>query len=98
LAGLRGSSESYLRCFAMSTDIRSAADMEEVGWPDPARVVARMLSTRSCWASSRQKVVESPSGAVVIALRAQPLSVACSCARQRVCQFPSAARAPRAAA
>src|SRR5437868_7111530 len=34
----------------MSTDMRSAADIEEVGWPEPAVVVQRMLSTRSCWA------------------------------------------------
>src|SRR5215469_15609759 len=32
--------------------MRSAADIEEVGCPLPAAVVLRMLSTRSCWASS----------------------------------------------
>src|SRR4051794_30205632 len=32
--------------------MRSAADMEDVGCPDPAAVVQRMLSTRSCAASS----------------------------------------------
>ncbi len=31
--------------------MRSAADMDEVGCPDPAAVVARMLSTRNCAAS-----------------------------------------------
>ena len=33
----------------------SAADIDEVGWPEPALVLERMLSTRSCWPSSRQK-------------------------------------------
>jgi hypothetical protein len=27
--------------------------MLEVGWPDPAAVLHRIESTRSCWASSR---------------------------------------------
>ena len=31
--------------------MRSAADMQEVGWPDPASVVQRMLSTRN-WAAN----------------------------------------------
>src|SRR5512140_2143681 len=31
----------------MRTAIRSAADIEDVGWPDPAAVVHRMLSTLS---------------------------------------------------
>ncbi|GMT98615.1 hypothetical protein KH5H1_27340 [Corallococcus caeni] len=30
----------------------SAADMEELGWPEPAAVVQRMLSMRSCAARS----------------------------------------------
>src|ERR1700683_4915902 len=32
--------------------MRSAPDMLEVGWPDPAEVLQRIESTRSCWASS----------------------------------------------
>ena len=39
----------------MSTAIRSAADIEEVGWPEPAAADVRMESTRSCWPSSRRK-------------------------------------------
>src|SRR2546428_8637013 len=39
----------------MSTAIRSAADIDDVGWPEPAAVLARMLSTRNCWPSSRMK-------------------------------------------
>ena len=39
----------------MRTAIRSAADIEEVGWPEPAAVLDRMLSTRNCWPSSRMK-------------------------------------------
>ena len=35
-----------------STAIRSAADIEEVGWPELAAAAARTESTRSCWASS----------------------------------------------
>src|SRR5215469_6331844 len=37
----------------MSTASRSAADMLEVGWPEPADVLARIESTLSCWPSSR---------------------------------------------
>ena len=33
--------------------MRSAADIEEVGWPEPAAVLQRMESTRSCWPSWR---------------------------------------------
>src|SRR5215210_2841509 len=33
--------------------MRSAADIDEVGWPEPAPVLARMLSALSCWASAR---------------------------------------------
>src|SRR5438874_1168349 len=36
----------------MSTASSSAADIEEVGWPDPASPLIRTASTRSCWASS----------------------------------------------
>src|SRR5438093_13629204 len=32
--------------------MRSAADIEDVGWPEAAAVLQRMLSTRICWASS----------------------------------------------
>src|SRR3954452_16354454 len=38
----------------MRTAIRSAADMPEVGWPDPAFAAGRIASTRSCCPSSRQ--------------------------------------------
>ncbi len=34
--------------------MRSAADMPEVGWPEPAAVVQRMLSMRNWAASSFQ--------------------------------------------
>src|SRR5450759_2135149 len=37
----------------MRTEIRSAADIEEVGWPEPAAVLQRIESTRSCWPSWR---------------------------------------------
>src|SRR5258708_26610430 len=37
----------------MRTEIRSAADIDEVGWPDPAAVLQRIESTRSCWPSWR---------------------------------------------
>jgi hypothetical protein len=39
----------------MRTAIKSAADIDEVGWPEPAAVLARMLSTRNCCPSSRMK-------------------------------------------
>ena len=35
--------------------MRSAADMEEVGWPEFVTALARMESTRSCCPSSRQR-------------------------------------------
>src|SRR5215207_1866617 len=44
----------------MRTASRSAADIEEVGWPEPAAADARTESTRSCWPSSRRKSVRSP--------------------------------------
>jgi len=54
----------------MSTAIRSAADMLDVGWPDPAAVLARTESTRSCWASSktsaRSEAGPTRGGAMVI--------------------------------
>src|SRR5487761_867462 len=37
------------------TAIRSAADMLDVGCPDPALVLARIPSTRICWATSPTK-------------------------------------------
>ena len=37
--------------------MRSAADMDEVGWPDFAAALARMESTRSCCPSSRRRSV-----------------------------------------
>ena len=33
----------------------SAADIEDVGWPEPAAALQRTESTRSCWPSSRRK-------------------------------------------
>src|SRR5438094_3790461 len=33
--------------------MRSAADIEDVGWPEPAAVLHLMESTRSCWPSWR---------------------------------------------
>ena len=33
--------------------MRSAADIDDVGWPDPAAVLQRIESTRSCWPSWR---------------------------------------------
>src|SRR5215212_3629022 len=33
--------------------MRSAADMDEVGWPEPAPELERMLSTLNCCASAR---------------------------------------------
>src|SRR5215210_2695728 len=52
LLGFSGSSKSYLRYLLNSTARRSAADIEEVGCPEPAPELERMLSTLSCWASA----------------------------------------------
>ena len=41
------------------TATRCAADMEDVGWPEPAAVVDRMLSIASCAASSFHRCVRS---------------------------------------
>ena len=49
-----GTPKSYCRCFASSTDIRSAADIPEVGCPDFAAAAQRTESTRNCCPSSRQ--------------------------------------------
>ena len=46
--------------------MRSAADMDEVGWPEPAAVVQRMLSTRSWAASSFQVAIGSAMGASLV--------------------------------
>src|SRR5215218_11132377 len=43
---------SYFRYLLISTAMRSAADIDEVGWPEPAPELERMLSTLSCWASA----------------------------------------------
>src|SRR5829696_7760767 len=59
----RGLAQSKRRYFASSTAIRSAADIPEVGCPDPAAVVQRMLSTRSCAASSFHALSWSDIGA-----------------------------------
>src|SRR5437870_305719 len=37
----------------MRTAMRSAADIDDVGWPEPAAVLHRIESTRSCWPSWR---------------------------------------------
>src|SRR4051794_16472931 len=53
LFGLSGRSTSKRRCPPpISTAIRSAADIEEVGWPEFAAADARTESTRSCCPSS----------------------------------------------
>jgi hypothetical protein len=54
LPGSRGLPRSVRQCEARNTAIRSAADIDDVGCPDPAAVVERMLSARSCVASSFQ--------------------------------------------
>src|ERR1700674_3339275 len=55
----------------MRTAIRSAADIDEVGCPDPAAVLQRIESTRSCWPSCRansRSVLASVSVVTVISL------------------------------
>src|SRR5712692_4459029 len=46
--------------------MRSAADIEDVGWPEPAAVLQRMLSTRICWASSCHCCTLGAAGAVTL--------------------------------
>src|SRR5688500_16259645 len=53
LLGWSGAAKSYRRWFAASTAIRSAADIDEVGWPLFAAAAARTESTRNCCPSSR---------------------------------------------
>jgi hypothetical protein len=48
LAGFSGSSKSYRRYLSISTAIRSAADIEDVGCPDLVPAAARTESTLSC--------------------------------------------------
>src|ERR1700687_4675546 len=51
--------------------MRSAADIEEVGCPEPAAVLHRMESTRSCcpnWRANSRSVVASASVVTVISL------------------------------
>src|SRR6266568_1816334 len=57
--------------------MRSAADMLEVGCPEPAAVVARMLSARSCVASGRHLSGVFTSLTVVPALAGRMLAPAC---------------------
>src|SRR6266702_3175419 len=57
--------------------MRSAADMLEVGCPEPAAVVARMLSARSCVASGRHLSGVVTSLTVVPALAGRMLAPAC---------------------
>src|SRR5438034_6881149 len=52
-AGLSGCPKSYRKCPASKTAMRSAAERDDVGCPEPAAVEHRMLSTRSCRARSR---------------------------------------------
>src|ERR1700738_2689397 len=59
----------------MRTAVRSAADIEEVGWPDPAAVLQRIESTRSCcpsWRANSRSVVASASVVTVISLPRNP--------------------------
>jgi hypothetical protein len=55
LAGAFGSSQSRRRCRATSTASRSAADMLDVGCPEPTLVLERIESTRN-WAASSATV------------------------------------------
>jgi hypothetical protein len=55
----------------MRTPMRSADDIEEVGWPEPAAVLQRIESTRSCCPNCRansRSVVASVSVVTVISL------------------------------
>src|SRR3954447_12989270 len=52
LFGFSGLSTSKCRYSAISTAMRSAADIDEVGWPEFAAADARTESTRSCCPSS----------------------------------------------
>jgi hypothetical protein len=49
----------------MRTPRRSAADMDDVGWPDPALVLARTESTLS-WAATSETVSRSGTVSVVV--------------------------------
>src|SRR5207248_6731417 len=55
IVGSSGRDQSYCRWRLIRTAIRSAADIDEVGWPEPAAVLQRIESTRSCWPRSRRK-------------------------------------------
>src|SRR4029450_4285587 len=52
--------------FSARTAIRSAADIAEVGCPDPLTAVARIASTRSCCPSSRQRSARRRVGTSVV--------------------------------
>ena len=52
--------------------MRSAADIDDVGWPDPAAVVARMLSIASCAARSFQSAVRSSTRSSIFLATALP--------------------------
>src|SRR5579863_10403231 len=56
----------------MSTASRSAADMLEVGWPDPALVEERIESIRNCAASSAAASRPMVAGSVVVIRRRLP--------------------------
>jgi hypothetical protein len=51
--------KSYRRYFEIRTAINSAADIDDVGWPDFGTALARMESMRSCCASSRQSTTSA---------------------------------------
>ena len=54
---------------ARRTAARSAADIDEVGWPEPALALARTASTRSCCPSSRQTSRSSIVGSPLVVCR-----------------------------
>ena len=65
VARVVGRRKSYRRYFEIRTAISSAADIDDVGWPDFGTALARMESMRSCCASSPQSTtsaVTKPSG------------------------------------
>jgi hypothetical protein len=79
----------------------SAADIAEVGWPEPAVDVARIESTRSCCASSRQRSARLSAGERVVVVIArssleQPVdeNTDATDGHVRVPRFPSGSRSP----
>src|SRR5229473_5064393 len=71
LLGSFGLFQSYCKYRVVRTAMRSAADIEDVGCPEPAAVLERMESTRSCcpsWRANSRSVVASASVVTVISL------------------------------